>query len=98
MLAKRRLPPDSDESDEMIRGASRCCYLLTKFDSNTESTAGITTIAGESYVSFCYLCHRTDPIIFYEHSPEALVTHTEDLGQMIECSHCCDAAGRSGRG
>ena len=48
-------------------------------------------------MSFCYLCHGTDPIIFYEHSPEALVTHTEDLGQMIECSHCCVTAGRSGR-
>ena len=36
-----------------------------------------------------YMCHVTDPIVFYEHGPEVLVSQTKDLGQIIQCSHCC---------
>ena len=45
------------------------------------------------------MCHVTDPIVFYEHGPEVLVTQTltqtKDLGQL---SSVHIAAGKIGEG
>ena len=30
-------------------------------------------MAGESYVSYWYLCHVTDLLIFYKHGPEVFI-------------------------
>ncbi|KAG6874015.1 hypothetical protein C0995_007972 [Termitomyces sp. Mi166 len=49
----------------------------TKIDANPENTVGIMTMAGKGISS------RTDPMF----SPEVLVTHSKDLGQILQGLH-----------
>lgn len=75
----------------------------TKIDSNPENTVGIMTMAGKGYVSLLFLdsyffvYHANDFVLFIffiDNSPEVLVTHTKDLGQIIQGVHV--AAGKIG--
>lgn len=57
----------------------------TKIDANPENTVGIMTMAGKGLVSQ----HRNSVLYIqhYESSPEVLVTHSKDLGQILQGLH-----------
>jgi 26S proteasome regulatory subunit N10 len=60
----------------------------TKVDSNPENTVGIMTMAGKGYFSFYFSGsgHKTKHFQI-KRSPEVLVTHTKEVGQIIGAIH-----------
>ena len=50
-------------------------------------------MAGESYVSYWYLCHVTDLLIFYKHGPEVFIQRI-----WVKLSSVHIAAGKIGGG
>ena len=83
--AKRRLRPNE------IR-----VLFQQKMDSNAPAvnTVGIMTMAGKGYVIDFYLCHGYWSNFFMNTVQRVLVTHTKDLGQIIDGLHI--AAGKIG--
>lgn len=62
----------------------------TKIDSNPENTVGIMTMAGKRCVALLPPFHSR----LIQHSPEVLVTHTKDIGQILQALH--STAGKIG--
>ena len=64
----------------------------TKIDSNLENTVGVMTMANKGcapslYSSHPIHSHPNELLIIINVSPEVLVTHTKELGQILEAVH-----------